>query len=157
MNVTESRLPHPIPDGRPGFYYVTARDSGSDRVAFLRGPFLQRPHDARPDAHRRALGAVAGTRWLALRVFPGPHGATWAHFGTARIPLDAERLPRAILARITNADAAAILNGARCYPCRGCRLPMMEDPDADYCRVCAALNSGELDHDPAETPPYFGG
>lgn len=85
-----------LPDGKPGYYYVTARDRG--RTAVLLGPFLQR----RPGtlAHRQALGAVAACRGETLRRFQDDDTA-FAVFGTCRVPLDYPNPPVGKLGRHT--------------------------------------------------------
>jgi hypothetical protein len=73
-----------LPDGKPGHYYVTARDERG-RTALLLGPFTQ----TRPGtmAHRQALGAVKACRIATHRIFHDID-ATFASFGTTRAPLD---------------------------------------------------------------------
>ena len=80
-------------DGRPGHYYVTARDG--DRVAFLLGPFTQEKPGTL--AHRKALGAVTVCRRKATQIFSS---AAFATFGTSRLDLDAERVPVGRLGRV---------------------------------------------------------
>lgn len=70
------------PDGKPGLYYVTARDRG--KTAFLLGPFVQSQPGTR--AHRQALGAVGTCRRHVRAV--GFTDAAFATFGTARLELD---------------------------------------------------------------------
>ena len=81
------------PDGKPGLYYVTARDRG--RTAVLLGPFEQR----RPGtlAHRQALGAVTACRHAVRRI--GFCDTAFATFGTCRLPLDYPSPPAGRLGR----------------------------------------------------------
>lgn len=68
-------------DGKPGRYYVTARDERG-RTAFLLGPFVQ--PTLGQAGHARALGAVRDARRYVLDHYPRSMG--WA-FGTSRLPL----------------------------------------------------------------------
>lgn len=87
------------PDGKPGFYYVTARDRG--RTAVLLGPFEQ--HRPGTLAHRQALGAVTACRRAVQRTYSD---AAFATFGTCRLPLDYPNPPAGRLGRHTIAKEA---------------------------------------------------
>ena len=92
-----------LPDGKPGFYYVTVRDGG--KTAFLLGPFVQ----GRPGtlAHRQALGMVQAC-WRAVGRI-GFRGAAFVEYGTARLPIAAASVPAGKLGR-----ARITFGGASC-------------------------------------------
>jgi hypothetical protein len=95
-----------LPDGRPGFYYVTAREHGgaTGRTALLFGPFEQRTPGL--EAHRRALGAVQLARRLTVAIFAA-RDTGFASFGTSRLPLEAAgRPPAGKLNRLLEDEAA---------------------------------------------------
>lgn len=69
------------PDGKPGHYYVTARDRG--RTALLLGPFTQ--HKPGTLAHRQALGAILACKREVRR--RGYTDTGFESYGTCRMPL----------------------------------------------------------------------
>ena len=75
-----------LPDGKPGHYYVTARDERG-RYAFLLGPYTEtgRPDHA-PRAHQQALGLVTYARVMADQCYSW-HSTAGASYGTCRLPL----------------------------------------------------------------------
>lgn len=75
---------HQPPDGKPGFYYVTARNHNG-KIALLLGPFIQRKPGT--TAHQQALGAVNSARRAAIRLFPAE--TSFCEWGTMRADLDA--------------------------------------------------------------------
>lgn len=79
-------------DGKPGHYFVTARDERG-RTAFLLGPFTQ--PTLGQAGHARALGAVRRARHYCNAHGLNPYNEL--AFGTARIPLLGAPLPKAKL------------------------------------------------------------
>ena len=79
-------------DGKPGHYYVTAKNDRG-QTAFLLGPFTQ--PTLGQSGHARALGAVRKARRYCDEHGLNPYNEL--RFGTSRLPLVGATLPKAKL------------------------------------------------------------